>query len=325
MSASILLVAPAWAQSTADQAPPTVLSDYERGADRQAHATAHLSVLTGHFRRPTARLGEVVAFELTWQHPANQNVILPDTSADFRPFELVSRRLHPTRTRAGLSIDHVTYYVRTFTPDSLQHLTLNGRLLTLRADTVVVPGRGDQLRLHFVAPAPSPDQPPALLPTLRPETVAARFNWPWLVAGIGLFLVALLAGWLLWGRRARARYRRYRLRKNHQYFLAQYARYVERFELSRSVANLERTITLWKNYLTALENLPINSLTTKELVATYAANHPLVADALRLGDRAIYGNQLSDDAESESAALMALRTFADERYGVVRLDLLSKN
>ena len=83
------------------------------------------------------------------------------------------------------------------------------------------------------------------------------------------------------------------------------------------MANLERALTLWKNYLTTLENQPINSLTTQEVLALYP-HDPAVADALRLGDRAIYGNQLSDDIERETRALKALRAFADVRYAGVR-------
>lgn len=275
---------------------------------------------TARFLRPTVRLGEAIGYELTWRHPAEQNVIFPDSGADFRPFELVRRRYATTQTRAGQSLDRATYWVRTFATDSVQSLALPGRILTARGDTVVVPGSGASVRLQFTAPPPAPEQPPLLRPLLRPERLEARFNWPWLVAGLGVLLLALGAAWLIWGRRARARYRRYRLRKNHQYFLAQYARYVERFELSRSVPNLERAITLWKNYLTNLENVPVNSLTTKEIVTAYASD-ARVADALRLGDRAIYGNQLSDDSTREAAALEALRQFAEDRYARVAAPL----
>lgn len=266
------------------------------------------------FLQPSARLGETVALELTWRHPAADAVVLPDSvGTDFRPFELVRRRAFSTRTAAGQSLDRVVYWVRTFAPDSVQTLTLAGYLLTSRGDTVAVPGTEAVLRLQFVTPRPDRARPPALRPVLLPEVVTARFNWPWWAASAGVVALAGLAAWLIWGRRARARYRAYRRRKNHQYFLVQYARHIERFELSRSVANLERAITLWKNYLTTLENEPINSLTTKELLTIYEHDES-VADALRLGDRAIYGNQLSDDIARETRALAALRTFADARY-----------
>lgn len=275
---------------------------------------------TGRFLSPSARLGETVGFELTWRHPATDAVVLPDSvSADFRPFELVRRRAYPTRTTGGTSVDRMVYWVRTFAPASVQTLRLDGRRLTATGDTVAVPGTGATLRLRYVTPLPDPARPPALQPVLQPEPVPARFNWPWWLMGAGLLTLAALAAWLIWGRRARVRYRAYRRRKNHQYFLAQYARHVERFELSRSVANLERAITLWKNYLTTLENQPINSLTTKELLALYE-HDPAVADALRLGDRAVYGNQLSDDIARETRALAALRVFADERYHKILSD-----
>ena len=56
-------------------------------------------------------------------------------------------------------------------------------------------------------------------------------------------------------------YSAYKRRKNHGYFLAQFARHVERFELSRSATNVERAVALWKNYLASLENSALNSFT----------------------------------------------------------------
>ena len=269
---------------------------------------------TGQFRPTTAWLGETVAFELTWRHPASEAVILPDSaSADFRPFELVRRQVHPTRTTGAESLDRVTYWVRTFAPDSVQTLSITAARLTARGDTLAVPSTTATLRLRFATPLPDPTRPPALRPSWHAALTPARFDWPSWLAGVGGLALLALTAWLIWGRRARARYRAYRRRKNHQYFLAQYARHVERFELSRSVTNLERALTLWKNYLTTLENQPINSLTTQELLALYP-HHEAVADALRLGDRAIYGNQLTDDIARETRALAALRTFADVRY-----------
>ncbi len=308
--------------------PNEAMATQTRGAGLTAGPTAGLT-LTAAFARPTVRLGEIVTLRLQCRHPAGANFIFPDSSADFRPFELVHQRYVPTRTRVGVSLDEVLYEVRTFAPDSTQTLALGGHLLTPHGDTVPVPGPTARIQLRFTSPPPDPIRPPALRPLLQTEPLPPRFNWPGLLAGaVGLGLAAL-GFWLLYGRTVRARYRRYRLRKNHQYFLTQYARLTERFTLSRSVLNLERTITLWKNYLTGLEDRPINSLTTKEIVTSYA-NDPRVARALRLGDRAIYGNQLPDTddeagtptgADEASAALLALRTFAEERYAALAAPL----
>jgi hypothetical protein len=115
------------------------------------------------------------------------------------------------------------------------------------------------------------------------------------------------------GRRWRRRYQLYKLRKNHVYFLTQYARHVERFTLSRSLNNMERAITLWKNYLSTLENSAISSLTTREIVAHYH-NDKDVSLALRLADRVIYGNQFTEDETETDLAFDLLRDFAQRRF-----------
>ncbi|MCC2546700.1 hypothetical protein LJY25_09625 [Hymenobacter sp. BT175] len=270
----------------------------------------------GRFLQPTARVGDVVGYELTYRHRPDLEIIFPDSSAEFRPFEFVRKTARPTRTRKGVSLDQTVYYLRTFALDSVQQLRLPVTLLQGTDTLTVAPAEPARLQLLATAPLTLPDGPPALQQSTAPLPVEQQFNYPYWLAAAGL-LVLLVAGLALgFGRRLRQRYQLYKLRKNHVYFLAQYARHIERFTLSRSLSNMERAITLWKNYLTGLEDNAINSLTTKEIVAHYQ-NDLDVSLALRVADRVIYGNQFTDDEVETDDAFARLRTFAERRYALV--------
>ena len=273
------------------------------------------SVPRGRFRQPTVRVGEIVEYELSSRHAPRQEVIFPDSAADFSPFEYVGRRYAPTRTRQGRSFDQATYRLRTFQLDSLQTLTLPVTVLQGR-DTLLVPTAPASIRLVRTAPAATAPGPPVLRQNLALRPVEPRFNYPYWLAGLAGVL--LLAGGLVltFRGRLRQRYRRYRLRKNHAYFLAQYARHVERFTLSRSLTNMERAITLWKNYLSTLEDSNITSLTTREIVARYQHDAD-VRLALQLADRVIYGNQFTEDDTETDLAFVLLRNFAERQYAEV--------
>ncbi|SNC60075.1 hypothetical protein SAMN06265337_0184 [Hymenobacter gelipurpurascens] len=266
----------------------------------------------GRFLRPSAKVGELVEYELLYQHAPGLEVIFPDSSAEFAPFEFVSKRYSPTRTRQGRSTDRTVYRLRTFALNSVQRLSLPITLLSGR-DTLTIASAPAQLRLVRTAPLAPAGQTPALRQNLRALPVEPAFNYPYWIAGTVALL--LLAGGIVLGfrRKLRLRYRRYRLRKNHVYFLAQYARHVERFTLSRSLTNMERAITLWKNYLSNLENNAINSLTTREIVAHYQ-NDSDVRLALGLADRVIYGNQFTEDDTETDLAFVLLRDFAERQY-----------
>ena len=80
---------------------------------------------------------------------------------------------------------------------------------------------------------------------------------------------------------------------------------------------MEKAITLWKNYLTDLEDTAINSFTTKEIV-TYYNNDEDVTTALKLFDRAIYGNILSEKISDTLTAFYLLHHFADRRYEIIK-------
>ncbi|MBT2559156.1 hypothetical protein J7E24_15300 [Hymenobacter sp. ISL-91] len=316
---ALLLLAGAGLAQVPVAATATAVSDTPATAAPVAASAAAMaqleSVAQGRFRKASVRVGEIIEYELTSDHAPALEIIFPDSATSFAPFEYVSRRYRPTRTREGRSLDQAVYRLRTFSLDSVQTLSVPVTVLRGR-DTLLLPTPPAQVRLQPTAPVAAPAGLPALRQNLQLRPVAQRFNYPYWLAGLAVLL--LLAGGLVLGfrQRLRRRYRRYRLRKNHAYFLAQYARHVERFTLSRSLTNMERAITLWKNYLSALTNFNITSLTTREIVARYH-HDPAVQQALTLADRVIYGNQFSEEDAETDPIFDLLRQFAERQYAVV--------
>ncbi|UOQ52448.1 hypothetical protein [Hymenobacter cellulosivorans] len=288
-----VLLSPAAAASTTDEDPPR-----------------------SRFMRPSTRVGELIDYELSYAHAPSLEVIFPDSTAEFKPFEYVGKTFYPTHTQRGQSIDRTVYHLRTFALDSVQRLSLPVTILRGN-DTVTVTSTGTAVRLLRTATVlGASSEAPVLQQNTTPLPVPTQFNYPYWLAGTGA-LALVLGGFFVGFRRTlRLRYQRYRLRKNHVYFLAQYARHIERFTLSRSLTNMERAITLWKNYLTGLEDNTINSLTTREIVAHYQNDHD-VNTALRITDRVIYGNQFSEEEAETDMAFVLLRDFAERRYELV--------
>ena len=278
---------------------------------------APLPLPQGRFLQATVRVGELLDYELRYAHAPALEVVFPDSLAGFAPFEYAGKTAYPTRTRRGISLDRAVYHLRTFRLDSVQTLALPVAVLQ-GFDTLSVAPPPSRVRLRRTAP-PRPAgaaEVPALRQNLALVPIEPLFNYPFWLAGAGALLLLAAGSAALFRRGLRRRYQAYKLRKNHVYFLAQFARHVERFELSRSSTNVERAVALWKNYLANLENSSLGSFTTREIVA-YFENDSDVRQALSATDQVIYGNLQTEDAEEVDRAFQRLRGFAERRYASV--------
>jgi hypothetical protein len=274
-----------------------------------------LPIPQGRFLKSTVLVGEPLDYELRYAHAPGLEVVFPDSLAGFAPFEYAGKTYYPTRTRNGVSLDRAVYHLRTFRLDSVQALALPVAVLQ-GPDTLSVLPPPSRVRLRRTAPAVAGEAPPALRQNLALVPVEPLFNYPYWLAGALAVLLLAAGSAALFRRRLTRRYQAYKLRKNHGYFLAQFVRHVERFELSRSATNVERAVTLWKNYLAGLENSGLNSFTTREIVA-YFENDSDVRKALTTTDKVIYGNLQSEDAKEVDRAFQRLRGFAERRYAAL--------
>ena len=282
-----------------------------------AAQTPALPAPQGRFLQATVVVGQPLDYELRYAHAPELEVVFPDSLARYSPFEYVDKTYYPTRTRLGISVDRAVYHLRTFRLDSVQTLALPVAVLQ-GPDTLLVAPAPSRVRLRRTAAALSPGTTalPALRQNLVLVPVAPLFNYPYWLASVlaGLLLAAGAAA--LFRQRLVRRYQAYKRRKNHGYFLAQFARHIERFELSRSATNVERAVVLWKNYLAGLENSALNSFTTREIVA-YFENDNDVRRGLSTTDKVIYGNLQTEGAEEVDRAFQRLRGFAERRYASV--------
>lgn len=268
----------------------------------------------GTFVQRKVKIGEPLQYTLVYKHPAEQEVIFPDSGYRYAPFEFVKKEAFPTFTQDSISTDSAIYHLRTFSVEPVQTLNLPVFLLQ-RADTVLLYGTPAKLHLNEVVKT-LPD-PLAFKTQVALVPVEPRFNYPYLLAGLGLLALLIGVVWFTFRRGLLMRYRLYTLKKKHTYFVNRYNIFIDRFHTSSSLVNMEKAITLWKNYLTDLEDIAINSFTTKEIV-TYYENDEDVTTALKLFDRAIYGNILSEKVSDTLTAFYLLHHFADRRYEIIK-------
>src|SRR6187551_2288953 len=76
------------------------------------------------FFSDSVKIGEPSGFYLSATYPTHANILFPDSTFDFAPFEFERKKYFATETNDGRSYDSVVYYLSTFELDKIQTLSL---------------------------------------------------------------------------------------------------------------------------------------------------------------------------------------------------------
>lgn len=262
----------------------------------------------GFFLQDSFKLGKPVPYSLSLRYPSELNVIFPDTTYNFAPFELSYRDYFYTQSDSATSFDSVVYYLRTFQLDTVQQLTL----------PVYVVKNGDSTAMYASIDSLIFDQVITVMPdtlNLQPTSyfheVTREFNYPYAVAiTLAVIVVlAIIAG--VFGGNIRRALRLRKLKRDHRKYLAKYYALLDRSNGEGKNRSEEILIT-WKQYLEKLERAPYTKQTTKEILAS----HPdaKLREALRSIDRDIYAGQSSKNIEEQYRSLLeySINTFRNK-------------
>lgn len=255
------------------------------------------------------KIGDQTGFYLTAEYPSNLNILFPDSTYSFNPFEYERRIYFPTKTAAGKSYDSVVYYLSTFEIDPIQSLSLPVFQLNPMDCTSYLSARDTILLTELVKNLPDTitAQNLPLKENTAYQNVSYLFNYPILVIVVGTLLVMAIVGWIVYGKKIRKHFRLKKMKKAHHAFLESYDIQVEKIKAAFSSITTESTLSLWKKYMEQLEARPYTKLTTRETMKM--ENNESLGKNLHVIDRAIYGHDIQVLESLEN-----LKKFADQRF-----------
>jgi hypothetical protein len=262
------------------------------------------------FMADSLKIGERVPVSVTARYPSTVNVLFPDSTFQFAPFEFESKSYFPTVTKDSTSYDSVVYYVSSFEIDSIQMLNIPVYMLA-EGDCTTVFGSRDTIFLkHLVDNVP--DSVEAQMLPLKTNTsyfnVDWLFNYP-IYTAIGIFLFgAMLACYFIFAKHIRRYFTVRRLTRNHQRFLDRFTGAVDQLQSKFSALQAEAALLIWKQYMETLDNRPYTRYTSREI--SQLAHNEMLAKALKTIDRGIYGGYGSD----VHLTFVDLRSYSEAHY-----------
>lgn len=265
--------------------------------------------VTAGFIEDSLYIGKPVRFYLTARYPKELNMVFPDSSHTYAPFEFESKDYYPTDTEEGISYDSVIYHVSTFEIDREQYLSLpvfqinekDSTTFQSEQDTILV----TQL-VNFSVDTIAIDKLPLKL-SVAYHDVPGQFNWPvFTIVAVSIVVIALVV-LLVFGKRIRKYFRIRNMLEAHRKFVESYTREVTNLRQAFSAVTTETALAHWKLYMEQLEARPYTKLTTRE-ARNFFQDETLIRN-LQTIDGAIYGHSVNVIEPLES-----LKAVADQRF-----------
>ncbi len=266
--------------------------------------------VTGGFLSDSLKIGEETRFYVTAHYPSDLNVLFPDSTFNFTPFEFVKKRYFPTQTSGGYSVDSAVYYLTTFEIDRMQTLSIPAFVVHAH-DCTTFQSDADTILITQLVTSPADTVGAAeklpLKETLAYQHVFFEFNYPLYAIIGGVVLILAIVALLVFGRRIIRHFRIKRLRKNHSKFQEAYSSIVRNVQNAFSVPVTESALVVWKKYMEEIDNKPYTRLTTRELIRL--SKDDALGKNLGTIDRALYGHDTSVIDSLENLKGIAERRF----------------
>ena len=276
-----------------------------------AHASVaqeHIQI-NGYFHADSISIGEAIPYSLTARYPRKEQVLFPDSTFSFKPFEFSSKKFFATKTIGETSYDSVVYLLTTFEIDSIQRLGLPAFLLQEK-DCVAVYTKPDSIFLSYrVAAVPdsiSVEKLPLKTNTSY-QNVKWIFNYPVFALAGGVLVIIIVMVWIFFGKRIRKYFALRRLKKDYQEFIERFNRALDRLSPASYSRTAEEALLVWKRYMEALEKYPYTTYTSREIV--HMASDRNLDSALRSIDRGIYGG-----VSSTAEPFRFLQTYSQQQF-----------
>lgn len=265
----------------------------------------------GRFAQDSMKLGEEIQFSLSVTYPKGWQVIFPDSTFNYAPFEFSQKRFWETQVDSTLATDSVIYTLSSFEIDSIQSLQLPV-FIQQGDDSIQLLSNFDSIYLQQMI-------------TVLPDSIKLRqnlafkeldysLNYLYLSIGMGILLILGLGTYFLFGKQIKNKYLLYVLNKDYKKFILSFDEGISEVKAHNdNTKQIESLLLLWKQFMERLENRPFTKYTSKEILS--AGYGEGLKSVLQEIDKSIYGRVAIEDIHKN---LDALGEFTSERFEIKR-------
>ncbi len=273
-------------------------------------ASAQEVKVRGTFLVDSAKIGEAIPYSLTARYSKKTDVLFPDSSFSFAPFEFRSKKFFTTVTKDTISYDSVVYYLSSYEIEPTQHLSLPVFIVHPQDCTRSV-SIADSMRIIRSVKA-LPDSISLRSLHLKMNTAYQKVKWSLnyvvLLIIVGVIVISAVVVWIVFGKQIRKHFTQRKLEKNHLTFMEKFRYSTDQLKANTSPVKTEEVVLIWKKYMEGLVGRPFTKYTSKEILKN-EPNAELGA-ALRTTDRIVYGGL----TEFSASSFDTLRTYAEAQY-----------
>ncbi len=245
--------------------------------------------VSGGFVEDSLLIGQDVNFWITATYPSELEMIFPDSTYNFAPFEFSSKTFFPTKSQGNKAFDSTVYSIQSYEIDLVQYLSLPAIILDV-LDSTLIRTPIDSIMLKELAPMVSDTT--QLIANTSYEAVNRFFNYPLLYIVLGSLLFIAVVLLLIFGKKIIRFFRLRKLRKDYERFSEQLSGYINSLKSNPESDLAEKALFFWKRYQERLDKFPFTKLTTKEILAQSFAKE--LEKPLHSIDRLVYGKRQTE-------------------------------
>lgn len=270
----------------------------------------------GSFVEDSIRIGEPVHYSLSIKYPRDWQVVFPDSTFEYLPFEFENKSYFETKTDSTYAYDSAVYTLTSFEIDAYQALNLPIYVVNGKDSIEILSGADSIVFNDAVLVVPDSLK---LKGNFQFQTVERAFNYPYFLIGLGVLLLILTVTFIMFGGKLRSRLRLYRLRKDYEKFVVNFQKSLRKIKSDQNNKKLIESILLeWKTYMEKLENRPFTKYTSKEIIQ--AGYEKELKEVLNKIDQSIYGKLSIDDMYDN---FKSLNQFTKDRFEIRKEEVIN--
>tara|TARA_B100000475_G_scaffold200276_1_gene184298 strand:+ start:891 stop:1769 length:879 start_codon:yes stop_codon:yes gene_type:complete len=212
------------------------------------------------FKEESVKIGDTITLISTLRYPKNIEIIQPDSSYKFIPFEFLDKIIFESSTSNNFIYDSTIYLLQTFELDSIQSIYLKSYIINKSDSLEILSNNDDILTISLVNEKNSKIKANTLL-----ERINSIFNTKKYSIITGVIFSILILIYLVFRKKINKYFKIKRIKSETDFFKNEFDYILNKYLNTNNIKFLENLILKWKRFMEKLSKKPYSSSTTSEI------------------------------------------------------------